>query len=77
MKPIQIMVDPELLSDLDATEEVRREGRSAVFRRAISEYLERRRRQQIRDQYRRAYGTGAALGNDFEGWEEQGSWPDE
>jgi metal-responsive CopG/Arc/MetJ family transcriptional regulator len=77
MKAIQVMIDPKLLSDLDATDEVRREGRSAVFRRAVSEYLERRRRLQIREEYRRAYGTAAGLGDEFEGWEEQGSWPDE
>ena len=77
MKAIQVMIDPDLLSDLDATDEVRREGRSAVFRRAIAEYLQRRRRQQIREEYRRAYGGGAVLGDEFEGWEEQGSWPNE
>jgi metal-responsive CopG/Arc/MetJ family transcriptional regulator len=77
MKPVQVMIDPELLSDLDATEEVRREGRSAVLRRAIAEYLDRRRRHQIRDAYRRAYGDGVGLDDEFEGWEEQGAWPDE
>ena len=77
VKAIQVMIDPELLSDLDATEEVQREGRSAVFRRAVSEYLERRRRHQIRSQYQRAYGSGTALADELEGWEEQGSWPDE
>ena len=77
MKPIQVMIDPELLTELDAMDEVRREGRSAVLRRAISEYLERRRRYQIREGYRKAYGAGGGLGGEYEGWEEQGSWPDE
>ena len=77
MKPIQMMIDPDLLADLDATEEVRREGRSAVLRRAIAEYLERRRRYTIREGYRRAYGEAAGLGEEFQGWETEGSWPDE
>jgi predicted transcriptional regulator len=77
MKAIQVMIDPDLLADLDATEEVRRDGRSAVLRRAISEYLDRRRLYQIREGYRQAYGAGAGLGEEYESWEEQGSWPDE
>jgi len=77
MKPIQLMIDPVLLAHLDATEEVRREGRSAVLRRAVSEYLERRRRHEVRERYRQAYGSLAGLGTEYEGWEEQGSWPPE
>ncbi|MBW2391093.1 MAG: hypothetical protein JRG89_22050 [Deltaproteobacteria bacterium] len=71
------MMDPELLADLDATDEVEREGRSAVLRRATAEYLERRRRDEIREGYRRAYGTECDLGAEYAGWEEQGTWPDE
>lgn len=77
MKPIQLMIDPELLADLDATEEVQRDGRSAVLRRAVSEYLERRRRHEVRERYRQAYGSGGGLGTEYDGWEGQGSWPDE
>jgi Arc/MetJ-type ribon-helix-helix transcriptional regulator len=77
MKPIQVSFDEELLRELDATEEVRRDGRSAVLRRAVEEYLERRRRIEIRERYRQAYGDGEGLGVEFEGWEKQGTWPDE
>ena len=77
MKPVQVMLDERLLRELDETLEVKQEGRSAVLRRAIAEYLERRRRQVIRDGYRRAYGDGAGLGQEFEGWEHEGVWPDE
>ncbi|MGH9319799.1 MAG: ribbon-helix-helix protein, CopG family [Vicinamibacteria bacterium] len=45
MKPVQVLIDEPLLAPLDADEEVRRDGRSAVLRRAIREYLRRRRRQ--------------------------------
>lgn len=77
MKPVQVMLDEELLRQLDATEEVKREGRSAVLRRAAADYLMRRRNQQIRERYRRAYGVEGGLDGEFAGWEDQGTWPDE
>lgn len=76
MKAIQITVDDALLARLDADEEVRREGRSAVFRRAADEYLRRRRRRAIAEQYARAYGASPDLGVEFSGWEDEGAWPD-
>jgi len=76
MKAIQVMFDEELVARLDASEEVRAEGRSAVLRRAAAEYLDRRRREAITEQYRKAYAGGVGLGDEFEGWEDQGSWPE-
>jgi metal-responsive CopG/Arc/MetJ family transcriptional regulator len=77
MKPIQVLFDEALLSELDADEEVRRLGRSAVLRRAAAEYLRRRRRAEIADQYRRAYRRKPGLGDEWRGWEQEGKWPDE
>jgi metal-responsive CopG/Arc/MetJ family transcriptional regulator len=77
MKPIQIMFDEELLAELDATDEVQRDGRSAVLRRAVADYLKRRRSVEIRDRYRAAYGADDHLGAELAGWEDQGAWPDE
>lgn len=77
MKAIQVTLDEALLARLDADEEVRREGRSAVLRRAAEEYLRRRRKRTIADQYARAYGSTPGLGADFSGWEDQGAWPDQ
>jgi metal-responsive CopG/Arc/MetJ family transcriptional regulator len=77
MKAIQITFDEALLEELDATEEVRRHGRSAVLRRAVAEYLRRRRRYAVAESYRRAYGKEPGLGKEFEDWEDQGTWPDE
>jgi predicted transcriptional regulator len=77
MKPVQIMMDLDLLAQLDATADVQQEGRSAVLRRAVAEYLERQRRAAIRDEYRRAYAGAAGLGSEYSAWEEQGVWPDE
>jgi len=74
MKVIQVMMDPDLLAALDSTEEALQEGRSAVLRRAVSEYLDRRRRDKIREQYHQAYSNGD-LGEEYAGWEEEGVWP--
>ena len=76
MKPIQVMIDEDLLRRFDADEEVQREGRSAVLRRVLAEYLERRRRASITTRYQAAYGAGTGLGDEFAGWEDEGSWPD-
>jgi hypothetical protein len=75
MKAIQITFDERLLAELDATEEVRRDGRSAVLRRAAAEYLRRRRRHAISESYARAYGSGGGPGAELEGWEDEGRWP--
>jgi metal-responsive CopG/Arc/MetJ family transcriptional regulator len=77
MKAIKITIDSNLLSELDATEEVRKEGRSAVFRRALADYLRRRRREAIAATYARAYRRSGALSHEFEGWEREGQWPPE
>jgi metal-responsive CopG/Arc/MetJ family transcriptional regulator len=77
MKAIQIMMDPDLLAELDRTEEATRDGRSAVLRRALAEYLERRRKLVVRERYERAYGGGDGLGEGLAGWENQGVWPEE
>ena len=77
MKPIQLTMDEELLAQLDATEEVKRSGRSAVIRRATSEYLERARRRAIAEQYRRGYSDSASVEKDFSDWTDEGVWPEE
>jgi hypothetical protein len=74
MKPIQVLFDEPLLRRLDADEEVRKDGRSAVLRRAAAEYLRRRRASRISEAYRRAY-RDRGLGEEFAGWENEGSWP--
>lgn len=71
------MMDPDLLEELDATEEVQKDGRSAVLRRAVTLYLERIRRMEIRERYVRAYGDTSDLDEELEGWAEEGVWPEE
>jgi len=77
MKAIQVTLDEDLLARLDRDAEVRRDGRSAVLRRAADLYLRQRRAGAITTAYRRAYGDGGGLGKDFEGWGREGAWPDE
>ena len=80
MKSIQVRFDEDLLTRLDESEEVRRLGRSKVLQRVTAEYLGYRCQdcqssEEIAAQYRKAYGRDAGLGAEFEGWENQGSWP--
>lgn len=70
------MFDETLLKRLDADAEVRKVGRSAVLRRAAAEYLRRSRARRIAEAYRRAYGASGGLGDEFAGWEQEGSWPE-
>ena len=76
MKPIQVLFDEPLLRRLDADEEVKRLGRSAVLRRAVAEYLRKRRARTTAERYRRAYGKREGLGKEFEGWPDEGTWPE-
>jgi metal-responsive CopG/Arc/MetJ family transcriptional regulator len=78
MKAIQVMFEEALLAELDGTAEVREKGRSAVLRQLASDFLRRRRKQEIDTRYERAYaGVEAPRGKDFGGWEEEGVWPPE
>ena len=75
MKTIQITIDEKLLTKLDSDEETQRDGRSAVLRRALTEYLQNRRRSTIAKSYRRAYKGKEGLSKEFDGWEDEGVWP--
>lgn len=75
MRAIQITVDERLLSRLDADPDVRRLGRSAVFRRAVEAYLRQRRVRTVGEAYRRAYAGGGPE-TELAGWSEEGEWPD-
>jgi metal-responsive CopG/Arc/MetJ family transcriptional regulator len=76
MRAIQITLDDALLARLDADEEVRRDGRSAVLRRAADEYLRKRRKRAIAEQYAKAYRGSPNLDDEFSGWEGEGAWPE-
>ena len=70
------MFDEDLLRRLDSDEEVKERGRSAVLRRAAALYLRRSRERRIAEAYKRAYRPPDGLGDEFRGWEDEGSWPE-
>jgi len=76
MKAIQITMDERLLARLDEDPDVKRLGRSAVFRRAVEAYLARRRKASTAETYRRAYGGRANPGKELAGWDDEGVWPE-
>lgn len=76
MKAIQVTIDEDTLTRFDADEEVRAVGRSAVIRSILVSWLSARREQAIRAAYQRGYADRVGLGQEWEGWEEQGEWPD-
>jgi metal-responsive CopG/Arc/MetJ family transcriptional regulator len=77
MKAVQVAFEEGTLSELDARDEVKREGRSAVLRRVTEEYLRRRREEEISEKYRQGYADGKGLGEEWEGWVEEAACPDE
>jgi metal-responsive CopG/Arc/MetJ family transcriptional regulator len=77
MKPVQILMDEELLAGLDGDEEVRRSGRSKVLRGLVAAYLESRRETRMDEQYRQGYGDALRVSEELDGWDEEGSWPGE
>ena len=76
MKAIQITFDEQLLETLDRDEEVKQNGRSAVIRRAVADYLRKKRRDSIAEAYQRGYSEHPA-DSDLGNWTDQGIWPDE
>jgi len=76
MKAIQITFDERLLARLDADEEVKRHGRSAVLRRAAAQYLTTKRRATIAGAYRRGYGKHPAE-RELATWSDEAVWPEE
>jgi metal-responsive CopG/Arc/MetJ family transcriptional regulator len=77
MKPVQVLLDEPLLEALDRSPEVKADGRSAVVRRVLDDWLAARKEARIDAASRRGYGKEPGVGKDWQGWEEQGAWPDE
>ena len=76
MKAIHVSFDERLLETLDRDAEVKQNGRSAVIRWAVADYLRKKRRNAIADAYQRGYGKHPA-DSDLGGWADRGTWPDE
>lgn len=76
MRAIQITIDDHLLARLDSDPDVKRLGRSAIFRRAVEAYLRQRRKRAVGEAYRRAYARGTNPDTELKGWDEEGVWPE-
>lgn len=76
MKTIQITVDEGLLKGLDSAPETKRDGRSAVIRRALGAYLKKRRNEAIDEKIRRGYAK-KGFESELEGWAEEVVWLDD
>jgi len=74
MRAIQVTFDEQLLERLDTDDEVRKAGRSAILRRLVRDFLDRKREAEIDTRYRRGYTGFDGLGPEFEGWEDMGVW---
>ena len=75
MKAIQITLDDRLLARLDADPDVRRLGRSAIFRQATEAWLAHRKKRAITDAYHQAYGRRPRR-NELDDWADEGVWPE-
>ncbi len=75
MKAIQVTFDERLLAHFDADPEVKKEGRSAVLRKAVIAYLKGRRSREVDARLERGYRKHPPV--EFAEWAEEGVWPGE
>lgn len=79
-RSVQISLDEELLREIDRRPETRRDGRSAVIKRALQLYLDHKRRDAVDESYARAYGgrgSTATQPKEFDELLDSQAWPDE
>lgn len=71
MRAVTIRFTPELLREFDADEVVVKEGRSAVLRRLVEEYLHRQEQRRMDEAYARGYGPDfPPIEEELAGWSE-------
>ncbi len=71
------MMDDDLLSAIDQDEDVKKHGRSAVFRKLAAEYVKRKKEREIASLYVQAYSDkNAGVSDEFSDWESEGVWPE-
>jgi len=81
-RSVQISLDEELLREIDGRPETKRDGRSAVVKRALLLYMDTKQRETVDEKYARAYGSGrrgskAERSNEFDSLLDAQAWPDE
>jgi metal-responsive CopG/Arc/MetJ family transcriptional regulator len=81
-RSVQISLDEDLLREIDRRPETKRDGRSAVIKRALQLYLNRKQRETVNESYARAYGAAgkgskANRTNEFDVLLDGQAWLDE
>ena len=77
MKPIQILLDEDLIRAVDREAKRLRSNRSRFIRAALSAYLATTRRRMLDERYRRGYEQKPAARDEFADWEKIQEWPEE
>ena len=80
-RSVQISLDEELLHEIDRRPETKRDGRSAVIKRALRLYLDHKQRETIDESYVRGYGrdrgSKTPRESEFDVMLDAQVWPDE
>ena len=76
MQTIQIVLDADLLRAADATAKKTRVNRSALFRRALREHLNRLRTKEREESERRSYEERPDDPSEIAEWESEQTWPE-
>jgi metal-responsive CopG/Arc/MetJ family transcriptional regulator len=75
MKPIQVVMDEELLREVDREAKRAKTKRSALIREAIREHLKRRRVRELEERHRAGYERHPPV--EFDAWDQVAAWPKE
>jgi metal-responsive CopG/Arc/MetJ family transcriptional regulator len=77
MKPIQILMDEELVAALDRTARLSRSNRSQLIREAVQRHLAFLKRQRLEQQHRQGYERQPQNVEELAEWEAVQVWPED
>ena len=77
MKPIQLLIDEELIRRLDREAKRLRANRSKLIRLAVERFLQEQQRQVLEEADRQGYLRRPQRPKDLEAWEAIQTWPEE
>lgn len=77
MKPVQILMDEELLASLDRTARLSRSTRSRLIREAVQRHLAYLQRVLREEQHRRGYEQQPQNVEELAEWEAVQTWPED
>ena len=77
MRTVQMTLDEELVTEVDAFARAHATTRSAFTRKALREALERAREQELEARHREGYARHPVAEEALRGWETEQAWGDE